>query len=188
MHVLSFPHFWDDYQKEFLVEAFDKYRPSLFFYRPNGLNYYPGYLIAYYNIGGVEMPVIFDHIKDTNLGQDVRCGLNIGKSVLSDSPVPSYIWDVTIVGTKSSDHHVLTGNLDFSKFAANTEIKTPLWDWTDADVIDVAKNIGVKLDSRVYTDGDDRADTGAFYACMRCVNKQEEVLCPKTGTMVLGVS
>jgi 3'-phosphoadenosine 5'-phosphosulfate sulfotransferase (PAPS reductase)/FAD synthetase len=169
--VLTFSHFWDKSQKEFIKSFIQKYGITVFFYRPVDNNFQNPYLITRYLVGNTPMPVIFDHVEDTS-----RCGIDVGKKAL-EGPLSFYIWDKTITGAKSTDTHELVEKLDFNQFESTTQIVTPLWDWTDEEVLDHMKELGYEINPQ---------DTGEYRACMRCIS-DHEVFCPKVQTTIRGV-
>lgn len=175
--VLVFSHFWTKRQKEFIGDLIEKYGITAFFFRPERLDFVSPYVVAYYRIGTKLMPILFDHI------QNHRCGLDIGRRAMQ-GVVPMYIWDTTITGSKKQDTHPLVKNLDFSEFESDTDLVTPLWEWSDDEVISLTKKLGYDYNELAYSD--DSYDTGNFIACMNCQCKGQ-VFCPKLNSMIDGV-
>lgn len=175
--VLVFPHLWSEHQKEFIKKMVEKLKLTAFFYTPNRINFDPPYVGSFYNFQNVEIPVISDHIDDPT-----RCGIDVGLQINFNSPRPRYHWDKTLVGSKKSDTHPLIDLLDFQ----HLKVETPLWDWTDEEVLEITQELDYYFDERVYLHNDETADTGNFVACMKCVGT-EEVFCPKEQRNIRGV-
>lgn len=175
--VLVFPHLWSEYQKTFIKEMVSKYKLTAFFYSPKRLDFTPPHAISFYPFQHRLLPVISDHIENTN-----RCGLLVGQSINLQAPIPYYHWDKTIIGSKKVDTHPLIKNLNFDEF----EVETPLWDWTDNEVLSCTRDFKFEYDTRVYDLKDETADTGNFVACMRCFGS-DDVFCPKEGKIISGI-
>lgn len=175
--VLVFPHLWSEHQKEFIKKMVTELKLTAFFYSPNRINFDPPYVGSFYNFQNCEIPIIADNIYD-----QTRCGIDIGRKITFNSPKPYYHWDVTIVGSKKADKHPLVGVLDFT----NLSVKTPLWDWTDSEVLSETRRLNFYYDERVYDNGDEKADTGNFVACMNCVGTND-VFCPKENKTIKGI-
>lgn len=171
---LVFSHFWTRNQLEYIKKIVEKHSVTAFFYRPTSLRYNSNSLVAYYKVGGKEMPVIFDHVHD-----DSRCGIELGQKALQ-GPEAMYLWDVTILGSKKGDSHPLVPSLDFSSFDSATRIETPLWHWTDEEVLQKMEDFGFEPPVT-----DDSHDTGNFIACMNC-QSSGEVYCPKLNKTIQG--
>lgn len=178
--VLSFPHFWTVKQMEFMTGVVDQNKLTVFNYSPTEINYQPPYITATYWMGGVPIKLIMDHIPTK------RCGIDVGRKATAESALqPAYLWDVTVVGTKKTDRHELVHDFTFQDTDKH-RFATPLWDWTDDEVVEAAKTFGVNLDLRAQTD-DPEGDTGNFMACMACVGHKERVYCPKVNKYIQGV-
>lgn len=172
--ALVFGHFWTQHQRKFIKTMVRDHEMFIMFYRPYGISFSNGDLVANYNIGNSLMPVIFEHIEDLSV-----CGADTCGRALPPEPIPFYIWDVTVIGTKRSDRYKSIISPAFNDFNSSTRIITPLYEWTDAEVLEAIEELGFPLDKRVYNDNDIMADTGHFTACMRCVNAEHDVFCPK---------
>ncbi len=174
--VLAFPYFWDEHQKKYLATMVREWGLTVFFYRPSRLDFIQDSLIAFYKIGDLELPVIQDAIY-TN-----KCGIELGNRALSNTPIPPFLWDTLITGTKSQDHHPqLKIKPNFNSFSTERlRIITPLADWTDLEVHQAIDYLKISVDTRVYTDKDETADTGNVNACFNCVKTPigETVYCP----------
>jgi 3'-phosphoadenosine 5'-phosphosulfate sulfotransferase (PAPS reductase)/FAD synthetase len=173
--VLVFPHFWSKHQLQFVKTVMSDYKLQAFFYRASKLNFDGQTIHAYYNLGNTEIPVLYDVIHS-----DKVCGLDIGNKAVK-GVVPVFLWDRVIVGTKKSDTHQAVNFFDFSTL---DNISTPLWNWTDNEVLDQTKMI---YDKRVYELNDETADTGNFVGCMKCFGV-EKVFCPKLCQVIKGVN
>jgi len=173
--VLMFHHFWDKKQLEFVHHIIDNQGITCFSHRPIEVVRKGNSIMAFYNIDNQPMPVVFD-LKETRV-----CGL---EKVKIAEVVPDYSWDVTFVGTKQTDSHELVPTIDLSNFPS---IVTPLWEWTDDEVIEACRYLGVEIDERVYTEKDDACETGTFNACLACVGSKDMVYCFKQDKMIHGV-
>lgn len=177
--VIMFGHFWTEHQKQYIKQVLEDYQIFIMTYRPHSLMFSDGDLVAYYNIGNNLMPVIFEHFDNAS-----ACGLDICRKSLPQEPIPFYIWDTTILGSKATDAHKSVKQPVFTDFISVTDVLTPLYDWTDEEVLEAIDDFGFPIDERVYVHKDLSADTGHFTACMRCVNAPDKVLCPKTDTKI----
>jgi 3'-phosphoadenosine 5'-phosphosulfate sulfotransferase (PAPS reductase)/FAD synthetase len=175
--VLVFPHFWSKYQLEFIKKIVVQYKLQTFFYRPTFLDYKENTIIAFYNIGGKNFPVLIDQIKGN------ECGIDKANKALA-GVVPHFLWDSVILGTKRLDSHPLIPSHSFSEFP---EIRTPLWEWTDDEVLQTTRKMGIPYDKRVYEQGDEEADTGNFVGCLNCV-RATHAYCPKVNQMIRGLN
>lgn len=182
--VLVFPHFWSRKQKTYLTSMVNKLKLTAYFYSPVSLRYTPPYIQADYVLGNRVVPIVMDHIAGDG------CGLDVGINALKDSALqPGYTWDLTIIGTKESDTHPLVKKFDLENFISEGyDVIAPLWDWTDGEVLGGCRKLGFELDERVYTDGDDTADTGHFISCMACIGAKKRVYCPKVKSMINGTA
>lgn len=185
--LLVFSQFWNSEQKQFLTDIIKKFDITPFYYKPNSI-YFPlqKQLVMLVSIGGTEMPIIMDNIDDNNI-----CALELTDKIMSDpSPIPAYIWDTTIIGSKSSDTHSLLKDkvLDFSNFESTTKIEVPLWNWSDEEIMKAIFYLGIELDEHIYSNGtfqvNEQKNTGNFIGCMKCINSTISVVCPKTGKLI----
>lgn len=170
--VLMFDVFWSQQYKKKMLDFIEKNQLTAFSYQPDGFHYEKHdegeSVIAFYPLGQKHLPIIADVI-ETEV-----CGLDVSAKALKTMPLLGYSWDVTFTGSKATDTHPLTKKLDFvldfSKFSTSEyRISTPLWDWTDAEVIE---SLGTDIES----------DTD-FHACLRC-QRNERVFCPKLQKMI----
>lgn len=173
--VLTLHHLWDRAQHRFVLEMIERHGLTVFFYSPLRIDFTPPHVTLDYLIGGKLIKRVMDHVH-----AETRCGLDAGREALKERLLqPVYIWDVTVVGTKSTDQHPLVSAFDFED-SPNHRFIRPLWDWTDEEVIEETQRRGYFLD-------ESGPDTGDFVACMACVGAKEKVFCYKTGTMIEGV-
>lgn len=182
--TLVMPHFWTEYQKEFIKTIITKYNVFCYFYSPVNLNFQGKFVQADYLLGQKLIPVIMDHLHDNRY-----CGLDTGKAALRESHrQPVYPWDLSIIGTKGLDKHDLIKRFSFEQYNTDVhKISTPLWEWTDEEVLTASRSMNFEIDERYYTSNDILADTGTFTACMRCVHSDGLVYCPKLKTEIQGV-
>lgn len=175
--VLVFPHFWSNYQKEFLKRMFFEYKLKAFFFRPEFIEHDDQSIYSIYNINGKRMMSVEDIIH-----ADSPCGIDIGNQAIA-GVLPHFIWDRIIFGSKAVDIETNNRNIDFSSLGI---AECPLWDWTDEEVLEITRSMKIPYDERVYDKGDEKADTGNFVGCMRCLG-EKEVFCPKEGRIIKGV-
>ena len=171
--LIAFPHLWTTGQRlRVLKEIGDR---PLYFYSPTDLTFTSPYAKITYMIGGYPFKICMEHSPSIE-----RCGIEIGNQALHESALqPSYYWDLTMTGTKQQDEDL---DVPFRFEDLSSELhrfSTPLWDWTDSEVLTALVDEGVD-----YVD----TDTGTFEACMACVEtpSTELVHCPKLGDMIQG--
>lgn len=170
---LSFMHFWGDV--EFAKRIIKEWDLTCFSYRPSKLEFKDNSIVAYYFIKGQFVPVITDVLPGE------RCGLDLGREVLTSRPIPAFLWDSVFVGSRKSDTHALVPTLDMTGFA------TPLWDWTDDEVLATASDLQIPIDHRVYKDNNESARTDNISLCMNCMGTCEQVYCPKIRGLIAGL-
>lgn len=174
--VLVFPHFWSKHQLKFIKKIVSQYKMQSFFYRPTRMEYLNSTIYAFYTVGSKDLPVAFDVIPGDS------CGLEIGKQAVK-GVIPYFVWDRVIIGTKKSDKHNILSEFNFKDYE---NISTPLWNWSDGEILSATKLMGLPYDERVYDDKDETADTGNFVGCMRCLEAKGRVFCPKEKKEILG--
>jgi hypothetical protein len=171
--LIAFPHLWNSRQRLAVLNQLSD-RP-LFFYSPTAVDFASPYAKITYMIGGHPFRVCMEHKPST------RCGLEIGQRAIAEAAIqPYYYWDVTLTGTKALDE-IMDQPFRFEDLCSESHrFLTPLWDWTDSEVIEALVSEGID-----YVD----TDTGTFEACMACVETPttEEVYCPKRETMTQGL-
>lgn len=170
--ALMFSSLWSRKQFRFITKIIDETGTMAFTYRPNSLRYVDGTIVATYPLGDSEIPVLFD-LHHTS----ARCGLEVGQKALKGNQ-PMFLWDCVITGSKFSDSHYLVPKLNFTELSL---IHTPLWDWTDDEVLGAMIHYGFEVPS--YMDED---DPGNFVGCMNC-QKSGMVFCPKENREIMGL-
>lgn len=170
--VLVFPHWWDN--TEFITQIVKEWDLTAYSYRPSKLEASDKHIVTYYQIGKKMLPVVTDVLKSN------KCGLDKANNVLQ-GVIPYFEWDTVITGSKSVDKHSLIEKLNFT----NTNIETPLWDWTDEEVFDAINRLSVPIDHRIYSDGQEQYDTANWSGCMDCQSSRE-VYCYKQNAIIKG--
>lgn len=170
--VLVFPQWWNN--TDFIARIVGEWDLTAYSYRPNKIDATDEHIVSYYQIGKKMLPVITDVLKSN------KCGLERANNVLQGA-IPCFEWDAIISGSKAVDNHPLIPKLDLT----NTDVITPLWDWTDEQVFNAIDQLDVPIDNRIYSDGQEQYDTGSWSGCMDC-QSNKEVYCYKANAMIKG--
>lgn len=156
------------------MEIIKEHKISPIFYNPIKIQFSQTSLVPFLNIGGEDTPIIFDIVHDNQV-----CGLDLCEKLQERGKIqPSYIWDSSIVGSKKVDNHRLVNSLDFGTRSKTHTWQTPLWEFTDQEVLDMCSILGLRL-SEFYNSGEEKLDTGNFVGCLNCMTKRDN-FCPKT--------
>lgn len=176
--VLRFDDGWTREQRSVVDELIKRYGLRVYSYPPT------------YSImvgrGDGELAVIsgyaFDRetlpfIRDIVDGE--RCGLDVAFSPIAPRPAP-LVFDTYIVGTKKGETHFAVAPHEFLQadewVTGGSRFITPLYDFSDADVIAALAELGVD-----WQEPSDEKNSGNVVACTSCFHGVADVYCPKTG-------
>lgn len=139
------------------------YAPSDKYYLPNGEGLT---LVDEYSFGQTSLPVLTDTVEGES------CGINLPNV---RTPLFDYQFDVTLVGCKLCDEHSILGHYCNDCWElGKTVFYAPLKDWTDDDVLEAIKVLGIPCE-----EVDDR-----LRVCTRCLQGTGEVFCPERQAMI----
>lgn len=182
VNLLVFQDLWSDSHRRYVQSIALKYDLRVFLYSPveiQAINDGKVVIPIYPFIGAHELPVIMD-VKPTE-----ECGrAKIDKVMRRLEPKPRYMFDATVFGSKATDNHDVPIGLDPTIYATmENRVYTPLWDWTDQEVIEACEYFSEEiLNPAEYAPDGSRtgSDNGDFVACLNCFEiSKKEVYCPK---------
>lgn len=111
-----------------------------------------------FSFGHRKLPVI----SDIETGE--RCIANLSKQRVA---YVNYDFDVTFAGVKACDSHPLV--------KAPRGFVYPLWEMSDAEVIEAIRELEIPIEESVY----DGSDTDSIRFCTRCLTQgSDKVFCP----------
>lgn len=176
-------------KNEFAYKMIQDMDLEVYDYPPSGVDFC-------YNNG--EMGVISRRDVGGDLGLfsfkgliEANSGLCMFKDFILRPLIPSYnyAWDLTFVGTKTSDTDPLFGDLklsDILKPMGKTILFFPLKDWTDKDIWGYIHKHNVPYNVKRYDEKNSDYNNDYYECCYACVNPDNEdnVFCHRENRMI----
>jgi len=122
--------------------------------------------------GGEEAVLIRDFVD----GEPFRCSLEMNVE-LATNPAPAIYFPNHICGMKKGELKTLLGSDGVQSDIipiGNAIIHSPLYNWTDVEVVDALEMLG-----EPWVAPPEELDTGNIVACTKCMQGTETVMCPK---------
>lgn len=116
-----------------------------------------------YDIAGARLPVLSD------VALSDQC-----KHKASHQRMPrfDYQWDVSFAGWKKTDSHPMVGDVDLDNLRfGSTTFAAPLKDFSDADVWEAIRQIGIPYDQARYDEKKIERDPDSLLVCAECFRR-----------------
>lgn len=186
--VLRFDDGWTREQKEIVNNLIKKHSLQVFSYPPKSAVLFGDgngeiTLACAYGVGakGEAVSILRDLVHGS------RCAFDVNIKI-SERANPPVIFDVNIWGSKKGEPHYAFSGGDVVPAkewsAGNAKFVCPLYDWTDAEVLEALKLFGIN-----YVEPPDQLNTGNVSACTNCLKGKtgEPVDCPKKGKQIYSI-